>query len=330
MKQFRGPTSSFRGIYHVQVLWFWGRTPGRRRPVDRLPGRSMFPYIALLLSAVDWLVLKLLVPVLEPFITSVQNKLKSNHVTGSLVVPLIADLRKGVENAQMELRQPLSLGATLDVLEAKAALLPYVEALVENLDKGLGDGSNLLTIGEGPRRQPKGFKKEQVMATALDPRCKILYGVRDKGKEGVWPALAEVAAEIAKSARAADDVATASSASASKPSTAPGIWINVNWVLRRNLCPSPTQEACSCFIQASQAQAAAATTTATPVPGDHLQQMARVEVDAYRKVAGLSIEDKQADGTIRYPDPLAPWRINHGNTLCSRCLSAIPASQAQS
>ncbi|CAM9510763.1 unnamed protein product, partial [Ascophyllum nodosum] len=53
------------------------------------------------------------------------------------------------------------------------------------------------------------------MATALDPRCKMLYGVLPNEHEGVWQAVAIAAADIAKSK--ATVRATASSAAGSMP-----------------------------------------------------------------------------------------------------------------
>ncbi|CAN0399952.1 unnamed protein product, partial [Ascophyllum nodosum] len=52
--------------------------------------------VAPLLGPVDWNVLELLEPVLAPFMY-VQKKLESNNVTGTLVVPLICDLRTGLK-----------------------------------------------------------------------------------------------------------------------------------------------------------------------------------------------------------------------------------------
>ncbi|CAN0442995.1 unnamed protein product, partial [Ascophyllum nodosum] len=132
--------------------------------------------VAPLLGPVDWNVLELLEPVLAPFMY-VQKKLESNNVTGSLVVPLICDLPKDFNNR-------------------------------------FGDGSDILTFREGPRRQPQGFRKVQVMATALDPRCKMLYGVLPNEHEGVWQAVAMAAADIAKSTQASAQAASASTVTA--------------------------------------------------------------------------------------------------------------------
>ena len=139
--------------------------------------------VAPLLGPVDWNVLELLEPVFAPFMY-VQKKLESNNVTGTLVVPLICDLRTGLELERKALQQPTP-GASADVMAARILLLPCVEALAKDSDNRFGDGSDILTFREGPRRQPQGFRKVQVMATALDPRCKMLYGVLPNEHEGV-------------------------------------------------------------------------------------------------------------------------------------------------
>ncbi|CAN0271272.1 unnamed protein product, partial [Ascophyllum nodosum] len=139
--------------------------------------------VAPLLGPVDWNVLELLEPVLAPFMY-VQKKLESNNVTGSLVVPLICDLRTGLDSERKALQQP-NPSASADVLAARVLLLPCVEALAKDFNNRFSDGYDILTFREGPRRQPQGFRKVQVMATALDPRCKMLYGVLPNEHEGV-------------------------------------------------------------------------------------------------------------------------------------------------
>lgn len=39
-----------------------------------------------------------------------------------------------------------------------------------DLDNRCGDGSDMVTLMEGPKTPAEGLRKEQVMATALDPR----------------------------------------------------------------------------------------------------------------------------------------------------------------
>ena len=204
-------------------------------------------------------------------------------------------------------------------------LLPCVEALAKDFDNRFGDGSDILTFREGPQRQLQGFQKVQVMATALDPRCKILYGVLPNEHEGVWQAVAMAAADIAKSTQASIG-ATASSAAGSTPG-GPGPGASARPASKRF---------CGGFMAASQAQAtSASTTTATPsLPVEHFLKEAEREVTRYRAASGLAMEEAQESGKILYPDLLNWWRINAVKfpllaALALRLL-AIPASQTQS
>ncbi|CAN0256728.1 unnamed protein product, partial [Ascophyllum nodosum] len=250
--------------------------------------------VAPLLGPVDWNVFELLEPVLAPFMY-VQKKLESNNVTGTLVVPLICDLRIGLELERKTLQQPTP-GASADVLAVR----------------------------------PRGFRKVQVMATALDPRCKMLYYVLPNEHEGVWQAVAMAAADIAKSK--ASIRATVSSAAGSTPAVGstpggPGLGASARPASKRF---------CSGFMAASQAQATSASTaTAAPsLPAEHFLKEAESEVTRYRAASGLAMEVAQESGKILYPDPLDWWRINAVKfpllAALARRLLAIPASQAQS
>ena len=279
--------------------------------------------VAPLLGPMDWNVSELLEPKLAPFMY-VQKKLESNNVTGTLAVPLICGLRTGLDLERKALQQPTP-GASADVLAARVLLLPCVEALAKDFDNRSGDGSEILTFREGPRRQPQGFRKVQVMATALDPRCKMLYGVLPNKQERVWQALAMAAADIAKSTQASVG-ATVSSAAGSSPG-GPGPGASARPASKRF---------CGSFMAASQVQATSASTaTAAPsLPAEHFLKEAEREVTRYRAPNRLAMEEAQESGKILYPDPLNWWRINAVKlrllAALARRLLGIPASQAQS
>ena len=249
--------------------------------------------VAPLLGSVDWNVLELLEPVLAPFMY-VQKKLESNNVTGTLVVQLICDLRNGLDLERKAPQQPTP-GASADVLAARVLLLPCVEALAQDFDNRFGDRFDILTFREGPRRQPRGFRKVQAMTTALDPRCKMLYGVLPNEHEGVWQPVAMAAADIAKSTQASVG-ATAPSAAGSTPG-GPGPGAPARPASKRF---------CGGFMAASQAQATSASTaTAAPsLPAEHFLKEAEREVTRYRAASGLAMEVAQESGKILYPDPL--------------------------
>ena len=284
-----------RVIQDVETRWWSTQSmPGRlvylRRAVEL---RESLDNVPPLLGPVDWNVLELLEPVLAPFMY-VQKKLESNNVTGTLVVPLICDLRTGLDLERKALQQPTP-GASADVLAARVLLLPCLEALAKDFDNRFGDGSDFLTFREGPRRQPKGFRKLQVMATALDPRCKMLYGVLPNEHEEVGQAVAMAAADIAKSTQASVR-ATASSAAGSTPG-GPGPGASARPASKRFF---------GGFVAASQAQATSASTaTAAPsLPAKHFLKEAEREVTKYRAASGLAMEEAQESGKILYPDPL--------------------------
>ena len=208
---------------------------------------------------------------------------------------------------------------------ARVLLLPCVEALAKDFDSRFGNGSNILTFREAPRRQPRGFRKVQIMATALDPRCKMLYGILPNEHEGVWQAVAMAAADIVKSTQVSVG-ATASSAAGSTPG-GPGLGASARPASKRF---------CSGFMAAFQAQATSASTaTAAPsLPAENFLKEAKSEVTRYRAASGLAMEVAQESGKILYPDPLDWWRINAVKlplvAALARRLLAIPAWQAQS
>jgi hypothetical protein len=62
-------------------------------------------------------------------------------------------------------------------------------SLQEDFDARWGDGSDICAERVGHRNRPLGFIHEQVLATALDPRTKLLSGVPDEEHEQVWDLL---------------------------------------------------------------------------------------------------------------------------------------------
>lgn len=71
-------------------------------------------------------------------------------------------------------------------MAARAILLLCIQARLKDLNTCWGDTSGIITYKEDPRRQPQGFRPEQVMRIVLDRQCKMLYGVPDTGHDGVW------------------------------------------------------------------------------------------------------------------------------------------------
>ena len=87
-----------RVIQDVETRWWSTQSMAERLVYLRraVELHELLDNVAPLLGPVDWNVLELLEPVLAPFMY-VQKKLESNNVTGTLVVPLICDLRTGLD-----------------------------------------------------------------------------------------------------------------------------------------------------------------------------------------------------------------------------------------
>lgn len=143
------------------------------RPATEL--HESVDHISFLLMSVDWCAFEQVLPVLDPFM-HIHKKFETNAVTDSLVVPLVAVLCLALndEPAALEDTPP---SAPQELAEAPATLLLCVRALVPNFGNRWGDGSDIMSYEEGLRQQLEGFLEEQVMATTLDRRCKVLYGV---------------------------------------------------------------------------------------------------------------------------------------------------------
>ncbi|CAM9559514.1 unnamed protein product, partial [Ectocarpus sp. 4 AP-2014] len=135
--------------------------------------------LELMLRAEHWAVLEMILPILEPFMHTQTLLEGRKYVTGRLVVPFIHDLRDNLE----------------------AAVMPCVKALHEDFINRWGDGNNILTYAEGSRRQPRGFKSVQVLATALDPHTKMLYGTPDDEHADMWKFVQSESVKVALATR---------------------------------------------------------------------------------------------------------------------------------
>lgn len=128
----------------------------------------------------------------------------AKYVTGSLVIPTIYDLRQELASVAQNVEASGAYGEEPDVSEAKELVFPCVRAMSDDFDKRWGDGTNILTFAEGKRlkrRRPQGFKTEQVLATALDPRTKMLYGILEAEQEDVWFEVQRAAVKIEAASR---------------------------------------------------------------------------------------------------------------------------------
>ncbi len=103
------------------------------------------------------------------------------YVTSSLVIPIIAELRAGLVMLQ---QQDTTAAAAGSIKNQRRLIL--VTDLLNDFNNRWGDGTNICTESEGPRRQPQAFSHSHVLATALDPRTRDLKGVPIGEHSEVW------------------------------------------------------------------------------------------------------------------------------------------------
>ena len=153
-----------------------------------------------MLTAADWAVLEMILPVLEPFMHCQLLLEGRKYVTASLVVPFIHDLRINLEEAIFDL-EVVPPSDDDDVNKARAAVMPCVRVRHKDFVSRWGDGTNMLTYTEGNRKQPRGFKSVQVLATAIDPRTKHVCGISEGQHADVWKLVQTEAGKIALQTR---------------------------------------------------------------------------------------------------------------------------------
>ena len=122
-----------------------------------------------LLSDVDRWVLEVGVDVVKPFMMTQVQLEGEKYVTGSLTIPMIEQLRVGLQTARDRLQEfetavgdvaPFSMGEILD-------------GMIEDFNNRWGDGSDLLVFKYGQtgsgKGQPCGYTPEQILQFACDP-----------------------------------------------------------------------------------------------------------------------------------------------------------------
>ena len=281
-----------------------------------------------LLSESDWEVLKLVSPLLEPFMEA-QKKLEgADYVTGSLTIPTIGDLRVGLRAAIDNLRNVDGGYIAPVVREAMAVVLPDAEALWKDFVNRWGDGTATLKYKEGPRRQPQGFKLVQVLATALDPRTKCLFPILAEEQPAVWKAVIEAAVDVALEKEQPMDE-TAGGTQESPVVLEPGAGTADEPAAKRPRL-SPSEEAAAAHAANGDDSSSA------PSKHDERERMATIvgiEVAAFKGVPGITRFDN-VGGKRVYNDPLKWWRSKQRDfpllAALARRVLALPASQAQS
>ena len=86
-----------------------------------------------LISETDSAISRLLKPVMEPFMAAQKLLEVEKYVTVSLLVPYIGDLRDRLNHASDYLKLPAPVDKPVEIA-AKKAVIPCVEALIEDFD----------------------------------------------------------------------------------------------------------------------------------------------------------------------------------------------------
>ena len=168
----------FDGLLHLKVALL------------SMPATSGCP----VLNELEWWVLEVGAEVLRPLMLAMMTLEGQNYVTGSLVIPMVESIRKGLHEAHARLVQ---LG---DAIGAQAwekgqdfHMQGILEAMIHDFESRWGDGTdmNKYTLGTNNtnKGQPCGYTRGQVLCFTLDPRMVTLPQVPEDQEETVWRVL---------------------------------------------------------------------------------------------------------------------------------------------
>jgi hypothetical protein len=219
-----------------------------------------------------------------------------------------------------------------------------------------GDGSNICVPCEGPKRQPKGFTTNQVIATALDPRTLHLYGVPKEEHPEVWATVRKALIKVIAAAEeeqqrqhGAGAAATAAAGSAAGGAAAAPLPMGSarasraadnNWREESGFFQL-SREAAS-RQSASPAELGGRSRSLSGFTGDELEAalesrfgaVADFELQEFKRAPFVPFEVVGADGKVVLTNPLAWWkehasRFRYMAMLARRTL-CIPATSAPS
>ena len=114
-----------------------------------------------ILTAAQWRQVACGVGVLEPLMQAQRMLEGQLYVTNSLCIAIAFDLRAGLEKAVEKGQQEID--GELGAEAAPDSLLYVATAMLKAFNQKWGDGTDVCIAGEGPRRQPRGFTRYQVL-----------------------------------------------------------------------------------------------------------------------------------------------------------------------
>ncbi|CAM9765448.1 unnamed protein product [Phaeothamnion confervicola] len=220
-----------------------------------------------------------------------------------------------------------------------SAMLPVCREMLRVFNDKWGDGTNICTYGEGPRRQPKGITKVQVLATALDPCTRSLDGVPSHEKETVWALVIREVAKLMMAEHTASVAAAAAAAAAAAGGAARGDEEGPSGgsageaaqapLVRRRHAGLLAQMAAEEEEEGSNSMSCCGETDAATASG-RFELMAMDELKAFQRIPRLSMQDHDSE----WNDPLVWWRRQHlefpNIPKLARCTLCVPATSAPS
>ena len=142
----------FDGLLHLKLA------------LESIPATSACP----VLNELEWWVLEVGAEVLRPLMLAMMTLEGQNYVTGSLVIPMVESIRKGLHAAHdrlVELGE--AIGAQAFEKGQDFHMQDILQAMIDDFDSRWGDGEDinkytLGTIGTN-KGQPCGYTKGQVL-----------------------------------------------------------------------------------------------------------------------------------------------------------------------
>ncbi|CAN0246127.1 unnamed protein product, partial [Discosporangium mesarthrocarpum] len=277
-----------------------------------------------------WTILSMLLPKLDPLVET--RKMLEDHdsITSSLVIPFLHDLLGDLRTAVKDFEGKESRDSSSTSSDTLFNMRVCCQQMLGNFESWWGDG-NVVTPREGRGDAPVGFSRGQVLATALDPRTKVLYGIPEEEHPAVWDMVVMEAMTTLEARRAAGEDTT--TPEPPPRAVAPGAGAGLGWGARGAVG----------IGAGTGARAGAAVGVGAGAEGDEsamvrsrLRQSAQLELSAFREAPGMPMYDHIAGdrggGRVKL-DPLQWWarRVKEFPILArvARRVLATPATQAQ-
>lgn len=142
-----------------------------------------------LLSDTDWKVLRLIYPILEPFMLAQKNLEGAEYVTGILTIVTIGKCATAVGHSRPQRR--FATGTPGQYQQGDADCFPRRGSAVCGFNQLLERRQQRPRVQGGQAAPMPG--QQQVCATDLDPRAEYVFGIRAEEPAAVWKVVADEA-----------------------------------------------------------------------------------------------------------------------------------------